>query len=116
MKLLKQLRNKLAKELGKTAASIAANSVDHCSPEAKRAIEKTVEAKAKKLLDPNDKANPLPTDPNEPLVFRSDINERPFHIEVKGLSDAWQNYQENKDLGKALKDSIEIRAEWTMKF
>jgi hypothetical protein len=35
---------------------------------------------------------------------------------VKGLNDAWKSYQANRDLDKALQESIEIRAEWTMKF
>jgi hypothetical protein len=116
MNLLKQLRNELAKKLGQTAADIASDSVDHCTPEAKRAIEKSVEERAQKLLDPDDHENPLPTDPNEPLVFRSDKHEKPFHIEVKGLSGAWQDIQKNTDLDKALKDNVQIKAEWTLKF
>jgi hypothetical protein len=116
MKIMKQLRNELAKKLGQTAASIAADSVDYCNPEAKRAIEKTIEDKAKKLLDPDDHANPLPVNPDEPLIFRSETREKPFHIEVKGLSDAWQDLQKSNDIDKALKDNVQIRAEWTVGF
>lgn len=116
MNLMKQLRDELAKKLAQEAANAAANSVDHCDPEAKRVIEKVVEARAKKLLDPDDYENPLPTDLNAPVVFRSDDNEQPFHIEVKGLNNAWQKYQNTKDLDAAIKDGMEIRAEWTFKF
>ncbi|NCB47575.1 hypothetical protein EOM81_11230 [bacterium] len=116
MNLLRQLRNELAKKLGQTAADIASESVDHCTPEAKGAIEKSVEDRAKKLLDPDDHENLVPTDPNEPLVFRSGKHEKPFHIEVKGLSGAWQDLQKSKDLDKALKDNVQIKAEWTLKF
>lgn len=116
MNLLKQLRNELAKRLGQTAADIASDSVDHCTPEAKRAIEKSVEERAQRLLDPDDHENPLSTDPNEPLVFRSDNHDRPFHIEVKGLGGAWQDLQMSNDLDKALKKNVQIRAEWTIKF
>ena len=116
MNLLKQLRNELARKIGQTAAGIAANSVDHCSNEAKKAIQKSVEMKTRKLLDPDDHKNPLSTDPGQPLVFRAENGDKPFHIEVKGLNDAWKSYQANRDLDKALQESIEIRAEWTMKF
>ena len=116
MNLLNKLRNELAKKIAKTAAELAADSVDHCDPKAKRAIEKTVEDRAKKLLAPDDHENPLPTDPNEPIVFKSETSEKPFQIEVKGLDNAWKKYQKCNDLDKALKDSMEIRAEWTFKF
>mgnify|MGYP000961141162 CR=1 FL=1 len=116
MNLLNQLRNELAKKLGQTAADVASDSVDHCSPEAKRAIEKSVEKCVQKLLDPDDHENPMPTDPNEPLVFRSENHEKSFHIEVKGLSGAWQDIQKNSDLDKALKDNVQIKAEWIIKF
>ena len=116
MNLLRQLRNELAKKLGQTAADIAADSVDHCTPEARRAIASSVENRAKKLLDPDDHENPLPTDPNEPLIFRSNKHEKPFHIEVKGLSGAWQDFQKCNDLDKALKDNVQIKAEWAIKF
>ena len=116
MNIMKQLRDELAKKLAQEAANAAANSVDHCDPEAKRVIEKTVEARAKKLLDPDDHDNPLPTDPDAPVIFRSDDKDQPFHIEVKWLNNAWKKYQNTKYLDAAIKDSMEIRAEWTFKF
>ncbi len=116
MKILKKLRDELAKKIAQEAAKAAANSVDHCKPEAKMAIEKAVEEKAQKLFDPDDQENPLPTDPNEPVVFRSDKKDQPFHIEIKGLDNAWKKYQKTKDIDEAIKDSMEIRAEWTFKF
>jgi hypothetical protein len=115
MNLIKQLRNELAKKLGKTVAEAAADSVDHCAPEAKRVIEKTVEERAKMLLDSDVNGN-LFADPNESLVFRSDNPDKPFHIEVEGLSAAWQDIQKNNAPDKVLKDNVQIKVEWTFKF
>ena len=116
MNLIKLLRNELAKKLGQTVADVAADSVDHCASEAKKAIEKTVEERTKMLLDPNNNENILSEAPNEHPVFRSDNNDKSFHIEVKGLSGAWQDIQKNNDPDKALKDNVQIKAEWTFKF
>lgn len=116
MSVMKKLRDELARKLAQKAADVAANSVDHCNSEAKRVIEKTVEERTKKLLDPEDHENPIPTDPDAPIIFRSEDKEPPFHIEVKGLNNAWKKYQATKDLDAAIKDSMEIRAEWTFKF
>ncbi len=116
MNLLKQLRDKLADELGNAAANIAANSVDYCDSQGKEAIKQLVKNHADQLLDPADKEHSIPTDPNEPLVFRSNHNDKPFKIEVKNLGSVWDEVQKRKVIDENIINKAEIRVAWEMRF
>lgn len=116
MNLLKKLRDELANKIASAAADIAENSVDHCDAKGKEAIKALVKEEAQKLLDPQDTENPIPTDPNEPLIFRSKDKKNPFTVDIKGFGSVWDEIQKHKDIDKALLEKAEIRVGWEFKF
>jgi hypothetical protein len=113
---MKKLREVLANKLANAAADIAENSVDHCNPQGKEAIRKLVKNRTDQLLDPADKKNIIPSDPNEPLVFRSDQEDEPFKIEVKNLGSVWDEILKRKTIDESVINKAEIRIAWKMKF
>lgn len=116
MNLLSRLRNELAKKLADAAADIAENSVDHCNPQGKEAIRQLVKNRADQLLDPTDENHVFPADPDEPLVFRSSHNDRPFKVEVKNFGSVWDEIRKNQKLDDAILKKAEIRVEWSIGF
>lgn len=116
MNLFKKLRNELANKLASAAADVAESSVDHCNPEGKEAIRQLVKKRADQLLDPADEKHVIPTDPDEPLVFRSSHNEKPFKVEVKNLGSVWDEIQKNQKFDKGILSKAEIRVEWALRF
>jgi hypothetical protein len=116
MNLLKQFRDKLADELGDTAANIAANSVVYCDSQVKEAIKQLVKNHANQFLGPAVKEHVIPTDPNEPLVFRSNHNDTPFKVEVKNLGGVWEEIQKQRKIDDAIFNKAEVRVEWSLKF
>ncbi len=115
MNLLKKLRDELANKIASAAADIAESSVDHCDTKGKEAIKALVKEEAQKLLDPQDTENIIPTDPNEPIVFRAKDNKSPFSIEIKGFASVWDEIQKHKDIDKAILEKAEIRVGWEFK-
>lgn len=116
MNLLKKLRDELVNKMASAAADIAENSVDHCDPKGKEGLKQLVKEEIQKRLDPKDTANPIPTDPNEPLVFRSKDDKNPFTVEIKGLGSVWDEIQKQKRLDDATFNKAEVRVEWSFKF
>lgn len=116
MNLTTRLRNELAKKLADAAADIAENSVDHCNPQGKEAIRQLVKNRADQLLDPADENHVFPADPDEPLVFRSSHNDRPFKVEVKNLGSVWVEIRKNQKLEDAILMKAQIRVEWSICF
>ena len=116
MNLMKELRDQLANKLANAAADIAENSVDHCNPQGKEAIRQLVKNQTDQLLNPADKRNVLPSDPNEPLVFRSNHDDKPFKVEVKNLGSVWNEIQKRKAIDENVINKAEIRVMWEMSF
>jgi hypothetical protein len=116
MNLMKKLREELANKLANAAADIAENSVDHCNPQGKEAIRQLVKNRTDQLLNPADKKNVLPSDPNEPLVFRSNHDDKPFKVEVKNLGSVWDEIQKRKAINESIINKAEVRVEWVLKF
>jgi hypothetical protein len=58
----------------------------------------------------------IPTDPNEPVVFRNEDKEKPFKIEVKNLGEIWEEIQKQKKIDDAIFNKAEVHVEWTLKF
>lgn len=116
MNLMKELRNQLANKLANAAADIAEGSVDHCNPQGKEAIRQLVKNRTDQLLDPADQKHVIPSDPDEPLVFRSSHDAKPFKIEVKNLGFVWEEVQKRKAIDDSILNKAEIRVEWALKF
>lgn len=116
MNLMKELRDQLANKLADTAADIAESSVDHCNPQGKEAIRQLVKHRTDQLLDPADQKHVIPSDPNEPLVFRSSLDDKPFKVEVKNLGSVWNEIQKRKKLDDDIINKAEVRVEWALKF
>lgn len=116
MNLSKKLRDEFVKKIADAAADIAENSVDHCNQQGKEAIRQLVKNSTDQLLDPADKEHVIPTDPNEPLVFRASHNDKPFKVEVKNLGSIWAEIQKQRKLDETIINKAEIRVEWSLRF
>jgi hypothetical protein len=113
---MKKLRNELSEKLANAAADIAENSVDYCNSQGKEAIRQLVKNRTDQLLNPADKKNVIPSDPNEPLVFRSNQDDQSFKVEVKNLGTIWNEVQKRKSIDESIINKAEIRVAWEMKF
>ncbi len=113
----KKLRKSLAKALSHEVGKQVKNQVDECDPQVCVVVEKLVQEEAERVLDVKAiTPNRLLENSDGVMVFRAPISDKPFHLSVDGLGNAFRDTLRGLQPRDAISRNVQVKVEFAWKF